>query len=60
MFVCNREKNAEKRAAPLLTAWKNLSEDEKNALLPTLGARRRKRDPQTGRGGDGRCRPRPP
>jgi HEAT repeat protein len=37
MFVCNREKNAEKRTAPLLAAWKNLSEDEKNALLPTLG-----------------------
>jgi HEAT repeat protein len=37
MFVCNREKNPDRRAAPLLAVWKNSSADERTALLPTLG-----------------------
>jgi hypothetical protein len=37
MFVCSREKDADRRAAPLLATWKGLSEEQQNALLPTLG-----------------------
>lgn len=35
--ACNREKDVEKRAVPLLAVWKNLNADEKTDLLPTLG-----------------------
>lgn len=37
MFVCSREKDADRRAAPLLAVWKTYSEDEKAVLLPLLG-----------------------
>lgn len=37
MFVCNRAKAPEKRAEPLLAAWAKRSEDDRTALLPTLG-----------------------
>ena len=37
MFVCSREKDADRRAAPLLAVWKTYSEDEKTVLLPLLG-----------------------
>lgn len=37
MFVCARTADAEKRAAPLLTAIKSLPETDRTALLPALG-----------------------
>jgi len=37
MFVCNRQKDIERRASPLLAVWKNYSDDERTALLPLLG-----------------------
>jgi HEAT repeat protein len=37
MFVCNRVKDPARRAEPLLAAWSKLGEDDRTALLPTLG-----------------------
>jgi hypothetical protein len=37
MFVCNRTKDADVRAAPLLAAFAKLGEDDQTALLTTLG-----------------------
>jgi hypothetical protein len=37
MLVCNRIADANKRANPLLAAWKALGPDERLAVLPTLG-----------------------
>jgi HEAT repeat protein len=37
MFVCERTKDAEKRADPLLAVWEKLTDDQKIILLPTLG-----------------------
>lgn len=37
MFVCNRIKDKEERAAPLLAALKGLSSADRTAMIPTLG-----------------------
>ena len=37
LMVCNQTQDAAKRAEPVLAAWAKLSDDEKTALLPTLG-----------------------
>jgi HEAT repeat protein len=37
MTVCNRTKDPNQRAEPILTAWANRSESDRTALLPTLG-----------------------
>ena len=37
MIVCDRNKDAARRAEPLLAALAQLSEDDQTALLPTLG-----------------------
>ena len=37
LLVCNRIEDPAKRAVPVLAVWSKFSEDEKTALLPTLG-----------------------
>jgi HEAT repeat protein len=37
LIVCNQTQDPAKRAEPVLAAWSKLSDDEKTALLPTLG-----------------------
>jgi HEAT repeat protein len=37
LLVCNRIEDPSKRAAPVLACWSKLTDDEKTALLPTLG-----------------------
>ena len=37
MTVCNRIKDANQRAAPILAGWANLDDANRTALLPTLG-----------------------
>ena len=37
MIVCDRNKDAAKRAEPLLAALAQLSKDDQTTLLPTLG-----------------------
>jgi HEAT repeat protein len=37
MFVCQRNKDAEKRVEPLLAAWEKLNDEQKTVVLPAIG-----------------------